>query len=226
MAITTTHKEPENENSAAMFGEHELLSYAAQVGFSELVFESLMGRVPTAAEAKLFSLILNLCFDHGPNSPSAVATISATKAGKGMGEAVGAGIAQINDSHGGAGESLMNILYGIIAGSLDARGIVTTYNSDGKKMPGFGHRVYKDVDPRAELLLRVARENNIGVECIGLVEKIKFEIGTQMGKDLPINIDGAIAAILCGMGASPRAGKAIFIVARSAGLCAHYINAM
>src|SRR5581483_12361494 len=102
MAITVTHQNENDETTPAMFGEQEHLKYAAKVTFPELVFESLSGQKPDQKQLKLFNLILNLCFDHGPNSPSGAATIEATKNGQPMGQAVAAGIAQINERHGGA----------------------------------------------------------------------------------------------------------------------------
>ena len=224
MAITVTHKDPADETSAAMFGKHELLEYVAELNFSELVFESLAGRVPTSAEAHIFNLILNLCFDHGPKSPSALATIAATKEGKSMGEAVGAGIAQIGDSHGGAGEPLMRILYELHTEKANVKEVVAHYKKEGKRMPGFGHRVYKDIDPRAELILNTAAEHEIGKDFIDALTVLHLELHEQLGKKLPINIDGAIAAALCGLRIEPEVGKAVFIIARSAGLSAHFLN--
>ncbi len=224
MAITVTHADENNEASPAMFGGHELLEYSKDINFPALVFESLTGRAPTSAEAKIFNLILNLCFDHGPGSPSATTTIAATREGKGMGEAVGAGVGEINERHGGAGEPLMKILYDVRAGKTDIKEVVEQYAKEGKRMPGFGHRVYKDVDPRAKLLLKVVRENNVGIEFINELENLHRELNAQWGKSLPVNIDGAIAATLCGLGIEPEVGKAVFIIARSAGLCAHYLQ--
>ncbi|MDP3646362.1 MAG: citrate/2-methylcitrate synthase, partial [bacterium] len=200
MAITVTHADENNEASPSMFGEHQLLEYSNKMDFSELVFDSLTGTVPTEAQAKIFNLILNLCFDHGPNSPSASTTIGAAKEGKSMGEAVGEGISKIGDSHGGAAEPLMKILYALSRGESDVQSVVDKYKREGKRMPGFGHRVYKDTDPRAQMLLKLAREHAIGVDFIDLLETLHSELNAKLGKNLPINIDGAIAATLCGLG--------------------------
>jgi citrate synthase len=224
MAITVTHIDGKNEVSPTMFGDHELLEYSSKVNFPELVFESLTGRVPTPHETKIFNLILNLCFDHGPNSPSASASIAATKAGKNMGEAVGGGVAQIGDSHGGAGEPLMRILYDLKSGKSTVKGVVEAYAKEGKRVPGFGHRVYKDVDPRAQLILKAASENSVGLDFVDELKALHREVNERLGKSLPINIDGALAAALCGLKVEPEVGKAVFIIARSAGLCAHVLN--
>lgn len=193
---------------------------AQEVSFSALIFELLSGRSPEQKELKLFDLILNLSIDHGPDAPSAAATITSAKAGKEFGEAVGAGIAQINERHGGAIEPLMDLLYS----RQKASDLVRVYTQEDKKIPGLGHRVYKDEDLRAELLFETAISFNIGKEYIQKVRVIRDEFEKQSGKSLPVNIDGAIAAILCGFGWESRLGKAVFIIARTPGLCAHFLN--
>src|SRR5258708_3787594 len=215
MAITITHKDEADETSEAMFGEHDHLEYSNQVTFPALVFESLTGKAPTEQELKLFNLILNLSFDHGPNSPSATATIAATKEGKPMGQAVGAGVAELNEKHGGAGEPLMVELYRIKNGELSSKEVVGEYLSQGKRMPGFGHRVYKDKDPRAQLILETAEKEGVGLEFMEILGQLHQELNSQSGKILPVNVDGAIAAVLCGLGLEPKLGIPVLIVAET-----------
>ena len=112
MARTITHFD-NDETKPALFGESDLLEVAQKSTFTQMIFEMLTERAPSEAEVKLLNLILNLSSDHGPNAPSAVATIAATKEGKTMGESIGMGMAQIGDRHGGAGGPLMEILYKI-----------------------------------------------------------------------------------------------------------------
>src|SRR5258708_521900 len=103
MSITITHQDENDENSQPMFGNHEYTKYSLAVTFPALIFESLINRPPSEQELKLFNLALNLGFDNGPHSPSATATIVATKEGSPLGESVAAGVAQLNEKHGGAG---------------------------------------------------------------------------------------------------------------------------
>ncbi len=223
MAITITHVDGD-ETKPALFGEQDLLELAQKVSFAELIFEMLTERKPSEAEAKLLNLILNLSADHGPNAPSAVATIAATKEGKTMGESVGEGMAQIGDRHGGAGGPLMEILYRVQGTGDSVQLVVEEYLKAGKRVPGMGHRVYKDIDPRAQLIMKTAVDNGVGEEFVKLVNEIRDELEEQSGKSLPVNIDGAIAAVFCGFGLKPELGIAVFIVARAPGLCAHFIN--
>ena len=223
MAKTITHID-NDETKPALFGEADLLDFAQNHNFSQMIFEMLTERKPSEAETKLLNLILNLSIDHGPNSPSAVATIAATKEGKTMGESVGAGMAQIGDRHGGAGGPLMEIIYRVKNQESSIKEVVAEKLVKGERLPGLGHRVYKDLDPRAQLIMNTAVENGVGEEYVKIVNELRDEMEKQSGKSLPVNIDGAIAAVFCGFGLAPELGIAIFIIARAPGLASHFIN--
>ncbi len=184
----------------------------------------LLERAPSSEEIKLLNLFLNLCVDHGPNSPSAQATIKAAKDKKPIGEAVGLGITQIDDKHGGAIEPAMEFLYAIVKEKKSLTEIVQKYLNTGKIIGGFGHRVYKTSDPRADLILKKLTEYGVGGDYMTVMVEVQNEIEKQKGVRLPINIDGAIAVALCGFDWDPKLGKAVFIIARTPGLCAHYLN--
>ena len=216
MALTITHK-----NNQALLGDKNHLELAEQKSFSDLVFEVLSEKEPNPLQSRVFNLILNLAIDHGVDTPSTAATIKAKR--KTISEAVAAGVMQINDSHGGAIEPAMNFLYRIKEQNLDIAKEVEGYLSKKKLIAGFGHRLYKEVDPRAELIFRTMVEVNLGFEYIGIMRQVREEL-IKRGKNIPINIDGAIAAALCSFGWNPRLGKAVFIIARMPGLCAHYLN--
>lgn len=227
MARTITH-EDNDETKPALFGDVDLLEVAKKSTFTQMVFEVLTERQPAEAEVKLLDLILNLSIDHGPNSPSAVATIAASKDGKTMGESVGLGLAQIGDRHGGAGGPLMEILYKLKeskeSDESKVKQLVEEYINEGKRIPGLGHRVYKDIDPRAQLIMKTAEENGIGEDYIKIIKKLRDEFEKQSGKSLPINIDGAIAVVFCGFGLKPELGIAVFLIARTPGLCGQFLN--
>jgi citrate synthase len=223
MARTITHVD-NDETKPALFGQLDHMEAAKNMDFSSMIFEVLTEKPPTPEELKLLNLILNLSIDHGPSSPSAAATIEAAKSGKTMGESVGEGLFQIGDRHGGAGGPLMEILYKIKNGEGTVENIVRDNLNSGKRIPGMGHRVYKDKDPRAQLIMQTADQNGIASEYIQIAQDLRDELEKQSGKSLPINIDGAIAAVFCGFGLKPELGIAVFIIARTPGLCAHFIN--
>lgn len=202
----------------------ELLSRAGSVRFSDLIFELLSEQAPSQDQSRIFELLLNLAIDHGPETPSTLKVIEAAKSSKLISESVAAGVLGINNEHGGAAEPLMEILYQVKGGNLTVKSLVENTLKEGKKLPGFGHRIYKDKDPRAELIVGLLQKSHDRNEFVEITSDIQRELEKQTGKQLPLNIDGAIAVALCSFGWEPKLGKAVFIIARTPGLCAHYLN--
>ena len=93
-------------------------------------------------------------------------------------------------------------------------------------MPGFGHKIYKEKDPRAQALLKKAKDLGFDLIFADKAVKIEEEIRKQKGKKLPLNIDGAIAVLLCEMGFDSKTGKAFFILARMPSMIANIIEEM
>ncbi len=71
------------------------------------------------------------------------------------------------------------------------------------------------------MIVQNADELNISGDHIALSKVIESELESSMGRKLPINVDGAIAAIISDMGFDFRLGKAFFLLGRVAGLTAH-----
>ncbi len=221
MAKTITH-----QDLKSLWGNEDHVQVSQNRSFASMIFELLSEKVPSEEEEQIFTLILNLSIDHGSETPSAIKVIEAAKAGKTISESVAAGINEINDIHGGAAEPLMDIIYEIKKGGVTASQLVKEYREQDKRIPGFGHRIYKESDPRAKLLLNELQTNLGGEEFIAIARDLEAELALQTGKTLPINIDGAIAVVLCTLGWEPRLGKAVFIVARTPGLIGQYFSSI
>ncbi|MBI4059128.1 hypothetical protein HY404_02720 [Candidatus Microgenomates bacterium] len=219
MAKTVTH-----QNLQSLFGQDDLLAVSQSKSFVGMIFELLSEKEPTGQELAIFELILNLSIDHGPETPSATAVIEAAKTGKTISESLAAGILQINDVHGGAGEQAMELFYQVQGEKLKVQSLVENSLKEGKRMAGYGHRLYEDIDPRAQLILQKLQEVNLGEEYIKIAQEIEAELASQKGKKLPLNIDGAIAVVLCSFGWEPKLAKSVFIIARTPGLCGQFLN--
>jgi citrate synthase len=206
------------------WGDEDHLMASQQKSFTQMVYELLTETTPSPHQLGLFDLILSMSIDHGSETPSAVKTIESAQAGETISEAVSKGITQITDVHGGAIEPCMNILYELKNQNSKIKTIVDDYIKQEKRMAGFGHRIYKDIDPRAQLILDKLRETGEGEEFIKILLELEAEWESQKGVKLPINIDGAIAAVLCAFDWKPELSKAVFIIARTPGLCGQYLN--
>ena len=92
----------------------------------------------------------------------------------------------------------------------------------GERMPGFGHR-YHTKDPRTARLFELAHEAGVDGVHMKTARTVEKAFGDAK-KALPINVDGAIGAILADLGMNPAAFNGIFMIARTPGLVAHVIE--
>ena len=206
---------------------YDIRELMAKVTFAGTVWLLHTGRLPTAAEEKLFNALLIGSADHGSGAPScATARLAASGNRESLSAAVAAGILAIGDVHGGAGARLMEII-GELTTEAAASGapladiaqrFVRQERARGIRLPGFGHRVHT-VDPRVDFLFEMAKDlglHGVGIDCVRALETALHADGVQ----LPINIDGALAANLFDLGLPPSAGKLLFIVGRVGGITA------
>ncbi len=98
--------------------------------------------------------------------------------------------------------------------------VLTEMKERGKRASGFGHRIHTK-DPRTEKLFSLAEELGFLGKYVRIARAVEKSLEDLLGKTLPINVDGAIAALLCELEISPEIGNAFFIIARVPGLVAH-----
>ena len=206
---------------------YEIGELMRQASFADLIFLLHQARMPTAAERKLLDAILIGCADHGSGAPScAAARLVASGNRQSLSAAVAAGVLAVGDEHGGAGSLTMEIIVAaadsIRAGKLTvqaaAEAAVDEARHDRRRLPGLGHRVHSR-DPRVEVLFGLAREHRLAGLGVEFMTALEAAAAAKI-KPLPLNIDGALAALLFDMGFPPEAGKLLFLVARVAGLTA------
>lgn len=201
------------------------------ISFSSAFYLLITGKLPDKISAKMIDAIITSSIDHSVTPPSTHASRVVASAGVPLPTAVGAGILAIGDTHGGAIEDGARILQEWVKkkneNSWDfpqtARNLFNDLKERGKRMPGFGHRIHKN-DPRTKRLYALADDLNITGEHIKLSISLKDEFAKK--KALPINVDGAIAAVISDMGFDWKLGKAFFLIGRCAGLIAHVYEEM
>ena len=89
-----------------------------------------------------------------------------------------------------------------------------------KRASGYGHRIHTQ-DPRTQKLFSLAEELGLAGKYVWIAKVVEEELAGLQGKSLPINVDGAIAALLCELDIPAEIGNAFFIIARVPGLVAH-----
>lgn len=216
-------------NKVAIRG-YDIAELMGRVSFGAAVHLILTGELPTPAIARLMDAILVSSIDHGATPPSALAARTVASTGGSLSASVAAGIMSINRHHGGAIEDCARQLRAIAnraareSISMDeaATRTLAAMREAGERMPGFGHRLHTK-DPRTARLFELAREagvDGVHMQAARAVEKAF----AAAKKSLPINVDGAIGAILADLGINPAAFNGIFMIARAPGLIAHVIE--
>ncbi|MCZ7542036.1 MAG: citryl-CoA lyase [Anaerolineae bacterium] len=200
----------------------------ARVSFADAIFLALMGELPAPGVSRLLDAMLVASIDHGATPPSALAARTAASTGAPLNAAVAAGVLSINRHHGGAIEDCMGVIneaYALAEANdlsleVAAAGLVALYRKDKKRMAGFGHRVHT-ADPRTARLFALAEEAGVAGRGMAMLRALEAALAADTGRRLPINVDGAIAAVLFDLGVPPALANAFFIMARVPGLVAH-----
>lgn len=195
--------------------------------FTDTIFLLHKGEIPTAAERRIMDAILTAIADHGSGAPScAAARLALSGNRQSLSAAVAAGILAVGDDHGGAGSGTMELIAEGLALaraqslSLDdaARRVVTEAREQGRRLPGFGHRVHH-TDPRTTILFDLAAAGGVSGDGVQFIHAMERAIA-DLVKRLPLNVDGALAAVLHDMGFTPPFGRLVFLIGRVAGLTA------
>lgn len=202
-----------------------------EITFAQAVYLALMGELPSPEVGKLIDAMLVSSIDHGVTPPSALAARTAASTGAPINAAVATGILSINRHHGGAIEDCMHLLLDAVA-RLDghnydevAAELVAELRAAKKRAPGFGHRVHTD-DPRTRRLLALAEQAGVAGDGIGLAQAMEKALAESLGRPLPLNVDGAIAAVLVDLKVPTELANAFFFMARVPGLTAHVYEEM
>ncbi len=213
-------------NMIAMKG-YRVEELMGQVPFSHVVFLLLKGELPSKEEGILMDAMLVSSVDHGVTPPSALAARTVASGGAPLTTSVAAGIMAINRYHGGAIEGCMRVLLEAVGrkrgsgkdATTVAEEIVDEYRATKRRIPGYGHRVHTE-DPRSVRLFALADEFGIAGEYVEMAHAIRAAMKEKLGRDLPMNVDGAIATMLCEMDFPPEMSNGIFAISRSGGLVA------
>jgi citrate synthase len=195
--------------------------------FGESIYLLLMGDVPSPAIGSLMEAILVSFIDHGITPPSTLAARNTATTGAPLRACVAAGVLGFGRYHGGDIESCMQFLDSGLelvrkgASYQDAAAaIVARCQELGEPIPGFGHRFHTR-DPRAARLFQMALELEIEGNHVQMIRAVEMVMGALPdGHAVPVNIDGAIAAVCGDIGIPPEIANALFIISRVPGIAA------
>ncbi|MGM0588821.1 MAG: citrate/2-methylcitrate synthase [Bacteroidota bacterium] len=185
----------------------------------------LNGEEPGEQATKTMDLCLILHAEHGMNASTFTArTICSTESD--MYSSIAGAIGALKGPlHGGANTVVMNMLMDIEEKGEDPVAYVRGKLDRKEKISGFGHRVYKTMDPRARILRSMSKQLSEETGHVELYEWSEAILETMKGdKDIDPNVDFFSATVYYSMGIKPDLYTTIFAMSRIAGWTGHYIE--
>lgn len=190
------------------------------------------GREPDPIAAKALDTYWVTVMDHGMNASTFAARVIASTRSDMVSAVTGAIGALKGPLHGGAPGPVLDMLMEIGSAEKAERWLRNEL-AQGRRIMGFGHRIYKVRDPRAEVLSRVALEmqgaqleNRHLFDLAREVEKTALRILEEHkpGRNLKTNVEFYTALVLQSLGLQPQSFVALFACGRAAGWAAHVIE--
>ena len=186
---------------------------------------------PNPVLARAFEKILILHADHEQNASTSTVRLVGSS-GANPFASISAGIASLwGPAHGGANEATLTMLEEMGDVSRIGEFIKRAKDkTDSFRLMGFGHRVYRNMDPRAAIMRKTCHEvlDELGLQNDPMfklameLEKIALEDDYFIGKKLYPNVDFYSGIVMRAMGIPNSMFTAIFALARTAGWIAQW----
>jgi citrate synthase len=211
---------------------HDLVrEVIGHMGFTEYFLLLLLGRRPSQSMVLMVDATLVAIAEHGMVPSIQAARMTLAAAPNALQGAVAAGLLGCGEVVLGAAASAGELLMEIAADVRDSGNLSETVTGRLAKLrearrplPGFGHPLHKPEDPRAWRLLEYAAEIGVASSYVDILREIHRQLFPAYGRKLPLNVSGAIAAVLLDAGFPPEALKGIPLIARTGGLVAHLLE--
>lgn len=200
------------------------------VGFGELAFWLVAMRRPTPQETRVFEAVLVALADHGFTPTAIAARLTYLSAPDSLQGALAAGLLGGGSRFLGVTEDSGAFLHAVVTDLGDdlptddagwdavALEAVQRTKEARRFVPGLGHPVHKQGDPRTPVLLRIAEEEGLRGPHLRLFEAVGRVHDQVLGKRLPLNGAGVCGAALADLGLPVEMLRGFALLARCAGL--------
>jgi citrate synthase len=218
--------------SITLLGRDLANDLMGQVSFGELAYWLITLRRPSPQQSRLFEAVLLGLADHGFTPTAIAARLTYLSAPDAIQGALAAGLLGGGSRFLGVTEDTGRFLADVLASAAGlpaddegwdalAEKAVAGRKAAGHLVPGLGHPVHKDGDPRTPRIIGIAREEGLYGPHLALFEAIGRVHPKVLGKRLPLNGAGVSGAALADLGLPQELLRGVVLLARCAGLLGH-----
>jgi citrate synthase len=198
------------------------------LSYPEAAFLLLQGELPDEREAALFDLALRSGMDQELiNSAACAARFTASAFPDSPVPALASGMlasGSVTGSPQEPAEMLIEAVRSKRAEAEAARQAVDRWLERRGSVPGLGHPIHKEAEPRAVTLRRVALERDGWRKHGQMLDAVEAEVAQRKGRRIPINLAGAIGALLADLGFDPLAIGGLGALSYGMALLAHIVE--
>jgi citrate synthase len=215
-----------------LLGQDLATDLMGKVGFGELAYWLVAGRRPTPGEVRVFEAVLVALADHGFTPTAIAARLTYLSAPESLQGALAAGLLGGGSRFLGVTEDCGRFLHDIVESLPDvpaddqgwdavALEAVERARAEKKLIPGLGHPVHKEQDPRTPALIGIAEAEGTRGSHLRLFEAIGRVHPQVLHRTLPLNGAGVCGAALADLGLPVDLLRGFALLARTAGLLGH-----
>ncbi|GAA0354558.1 citryl-CoA lyase [Actinoallomurus spadix] len=216
-------------STITLLGEDLAQDLMGKVGLTELVYRMVTLRVPTPGQVRMLDACLLALADHGFTPTAIAARLTYLSAPESVQGAMAAGLLGGGSRFLGVTEDCGRFLDAVVASLPEppaddagwddaARDAVRRARAEKRIIPGLGHPVHKELDPRTPALIAIAREEGCHGPHLALFEAIGRVHEEFLGRRLVLNGAGVVGAALADLGLPLPLLRGFALLARAAGL--------
>ena len=189
--------------------------------FTSYFWLLVTGQAPSETQRFFADAVLTAIAEHGLVPSVVAARITYAAAPEAFQGAVAAGLLGCGTVVLGSAEAAGRFLHDLVESGEEPKTAIATLRAGKRAIPGFGHPLHTGGDPRANLLLKLAAEKGVEGRHIAALRTVEAALPDAIGRTLPINVNGAIPAVMLDIGFPLAALKGLSLLARTASLIAH-----
>jgi citrate synthase len=229
-----------DRSTITLLGQDLARDLMGEVSFGELAYWLITLERPTPQQTRLFETVLLGLADHGFTPTAIAARLTYLGAPDAIQGALAAGLLGGGSRYLGVTEDTGRFLAEVLAAAPAVPSVpgpddpgaeaawdalaeqaVADRSAAGRFVPGLGHPVHKEGDPRTPRIIGVAREEGLYGPHLALFEAVGRVHQKVLGKRLPLNGAGVSGAALADLGLPLDLLRGVVLLARCAGLLGH-----